>query len=127
VSRIQDPAIRSYFFGKGYVDLRAVIVDTWRRNLASAQKELAAMRGLWPRSWTGKGLSLVRGAAAVSVLIFGTGFFLIASVLHVALLMTLFLLVYLGFTLVYLIERAYLTWKGFFRRLSILPLQEFTG
>jgi hypothetical protein len=114
VSKIQDPAIRSYFFGKGYADLRAVIADTWRRNLASARQELTAMRSLWPRSWTAKGVALVRGAAAVSVLIFGTAFFLIASVLHVAILMTFFLLVYLGFTLVYLTERAYLAWKGFF-------------
>ncbi len=114
MSTIQDPAIRSYFFGKGYADLRTVIADTWRRNLASAKQELTAMRSLWPRSWTGKGLALVRGAAAASVLVFGTAFFLIASVLHVAILLTFFLLVYLGFTLVYLTERAYLTWKGFF-------------
>ncbi len=114
MSRVQDPAIRSYFFGKGYTDLRAVIADTWRRNLASAKHELTAMRNLWPRSWARKGLALVRGAAAVSLLVFGTAFFLIASALHVAILMTFFLLVYLGFTLVYLTERAYLTWKGFF-------------
>jgi len=114
MSKVLDPAIRSYFFGKGYTDLRAVIVDTWRRNLASAQNELTAMRGLWPRSWTGKGLALVRAAAATSVLVFGTAFFLVASALHVTILMTFFLLVYLGFTLVYLTERAYLAWKGFF-------------
>src|SRR6185295_6497492 len=114
MSKVLDPAIRSYFFGKGYLDLHAVIADTWARNLASAQKELTAMRSLWPRSWTGKGLALVRGAAAASILVFGTAFFLVASILHVALLLTFFLLVYLGFTLVYLTEWAYLTWKGFF-------------
>jgi hypothetical protein len=114
VSRIQDPAIRSYFFGKGYADLRAVVADTWRRNLASAKHELIAMRSLWPRSWAAKGLALVRGAAAASVLVFGTAFFLAASVVHVAILMTFFLLVYLAFTLIYLTERAYLAWKGFF-------------
>jgi len=114
VSAIQDPAIRSYFFGKGYSDLRAVIVDTWRRNLVSAQKELTAMRTLWPRSWGAKGLALVRGAAAASVLVFGTAFFLVASAAHVVILLTFFLLVYLLFSLIYLMERAYLTWKGFF-------------
>ena len=114
MSKIEDPAIRSYFFGKGYADLHAVIADTWRRNQASARHELLAMRSLWSRSWTAKGLAVVRGAAAASVLVFGTVFFLIASVLHVAILLTFFLLVYLGFTLVYLTERAYLAWKGFF-------------
>ncbi|HSK80662.1 MAG TPA: hypothetical protein VLQ45_29680 [Thermoanaerobaculia bacterium] len=114
MSKILDPAIRSYFFGKGYSDLRAVIVDTWSRNLASAQKELTAMRRLWPGSWAAKGMALVRGAAATSVLVFGTVFFLAASLVHVTLLLTFFLLVYLLFSLVYLTERAYLAWKGFF-------------
>lgn len=114
MSKVLDPAIRSYFFGKGYVDLRAVIADTWRRNVASAQNELNAMRNLWPRSWAGKGFALVRGAAAASVLVFGTAFFLTASVLHVAILLTFFLLVYLLFSLVLLTERSYLAWKGFF-------------
>jgi hypothetical protein len=114
VSAIQDPAIRSYFFGKGYRDLRAVITDTWRRNVVSAQNELNAMRNLWPGSWGAKGLALIRGAAAASVLVFGTAFFLIASVAHVIILLTFFLLVYLLFSLIYLTERAYLAWKGFF-------------
>jgi hypothetical protein len=114
VRQIQDPAIRSYFFGKGYADLRSVIADTWRRNLTSARHELARMRTLWPRSFAAKGLAILRGAAGVSVLTFGTVFFLAGSIVHVALLLTFFLLVYLVFTLVYLTERAYLAWKGFF-------------
>jgi hypothetical protein len=113
MNRIQDPAIRSYYFGKGYADLGAVIVDSWRRNLASARLELVAMRRLWVRSWAAKALALVRGAAAASLLTFGSIFFVAASVVHAALLLSLFLLVYLGFTLVYLAERAYLAVKGF--------------
>lgn len=31
-----EPAIKSYFFGKGYQDLINVIKESWQRNLASA-------------------------------------------------------------------------------------------
>ncbi len=113
MSPIEDPAIRSYFFGKGYTDLRAVIADVWRRNVASARQEVEKVKSLWPKSYPAKGMAILRGAAAASVLTFGTVFFLAGSIIHVALLFTFFLLVYLGFSLVYLTEQAYLTIKGF--------------
>ena len=72
-------------------------------------------------------MALVRGAAAASVLVFGTAFFLIASVLHVAILLTFFLLVYLGFH-ARLPHRAHLPHvQGFLSGLPGLPQQESAG
>jgi hypothetical protein len=111
VNAIQEPAVKSYFFGKGYRDLQATIVESWKRNLASAQKELVAGGKLWPGTYWAKGWAILRWTAGISIVLSGTAFFLAFSILHVALLLTFFLLIYLGFTLVYLTERCYLAWK----------------
>ncbi len=112
MNSISEPAIKSYFFDKGYRDLRATIADSWRRNLASAKDHFDKV-GAHLRT-DDNHLAIVWGAAGVSVVIFGTAIFLVASAVHVAVLATFFLLIYIGFTLVYLTERGYLTWKRFF-------------
>jgi hypothetical protein len=111
-----EPAIKSYFFGKGYRDLRATIVESWRRNLTSAQEHFSAARK--SLSADEKPMALIWGTAGVSVVIFGTAFFAAASAVHVTVLAAFFLAIYLGFSLVYLAERGYLAWKGFF---SVCP------
>lgn len=109
-----EPAIKSYFFGKGYADLRATIVESWQRNWASAESEFAQAGTLWPGDYPAKGLAILRGTAGVSVVLFGTAVFLLFSVVHVTVLLAFFLLIYIGFTLVYLTERGYLAVKQFF-------------
>jgi hypothetical protein len=110
---VSEPAIKSYFFGKGYVDLRNTIVDSWQRNSTSAQAEFAQFGPLWATGWGGKALAILRGSAGVSILLFGTALFLSLSLVHIVILVTFFLLIYLGFTLVYLTERGYLAWRRF--------------
>lgn len=107
-----EPAIKSYFFGKGYRDLGQTIRESWDRNLASAQNHFAKVRRHvgTEENWQ----AVLWGATGVSVVLFGTVVFLLASVAHVVVLATFFLLVYLAFTLTYLVERGYLIWKGFF-------------
>ncbi|MCB1037558.1 MAG: transposase, partial [Acidobacteria bacterium] len=116
--KLPEPAVRSYFFGKGYRDLAATIRASWEKNLASAAKEFKAAAGLFPEHWGAKGLGVLRGSAGVSILLFGTVCFLAFSLVHVALLLLLFLLVYLGFSVLYLAERLYIAVKGFF---SVCP------
>ena len=113
MTAIQEPAVKSYFFGKGYRDLQATIIESWNRNLASARKELGAAGKLWSGTYLAKGGSILRMTAGISVIVFGTLFFLAFSVLHISVLLAFFLLIYLGFTLVYLLERGYLAWKKF--------------
>jgi hypothetical protein len=111
VSAIQEPAVKSYFFGKGYRDLQATIAESWSRNLVSARKELEAARRLWSGTYLAKGGAILRATASLSVILFGTAFFLAFSILHIAVLLAFFLLIYLGFTIVYLVERGYLAWR----------------
>lgn len=113
MNAIQEPAIKSYFFGKGYKDLQATIIESWKRNLASAQKELVAGGKLWPGTYWAKGWAILRWTAGLSIVLSGTAFFLAFSALHVVILLTFFLLIYVGFTLVYLTERGYLAGKKF--------------
>jgi hypothetical protein len=98
MSSMQEPAVKSYFFGKGYRDLQATIAESWSRNLASARKELAAAGKLWSGTYLAKGGAILRATAALSVILVGTAFFLAFSTLHVAVLLAFFLLIYLGFT-----------------------------
>ncbi len=112
MSSTPEPAIKSYFFDKGYRDLWATIVDSWRRNLASAKDHFSKVETHMrtdEKHW-----AIIWGAAGVSVLVFGTAVFLVASAVHVVVLATFFLLIYVGFSLVYLTERGYLAWKQFF-------------
>ncbi len=112
MSSTSEPAIKSYFFDKGYRDLGATIADSWRRNLASAKDHFNKVETHLRTD--DKHWAIIWGAAGISVVIFGTAIFLVASAIHVAVLATFFLLIYVGFTLVYLTERGYLTWKRFF-------------
>ncbi len=109
-----EPAIKSYFFGKGYADLHATITESWQRNLASASDHFGKAERLFPGEMGNKAQAVLYGAAAVSVVVFGTIVFLLASAIHVTVLVTFFLLIYIGFTLVYLTERGYLAWRQFF-------------
>lgn len=107
-----DPAIRSYFFGKGYRDLLATILDSWQRNLRSSQEFFAkAPSGNNAEALFQKGVWI---SAGISTLVFGTAIFLVASVAHILLLGTVFLLIYLGFTILWLVERGYLAVRSFF-------------
>jgi len=108
-----EPAIKSYFFGKGYTDLAATIAESWDRNLASAREHFAKASRLSSAGDGEKALAIIQATAGISVVIFGTAIFLAASAIHVAVLGSFFLLIYIGFSLVYLAERGYLTWKHF--------------
>ncbi len=112
MSKGPEPAIKSYFFGKGYRDLKETITDSWRRNLASAKDHFSKVQTYL--STDEKPWAIVWGTAGISVVLFGTAIFLLASAVHIVVLLTFFLLIYLGFTLVYLTERGYLTCRRFF-------------
>ena len=114
MSTAPEPAIKSYFFGKGYTDLRSTIEESWRRNLDSARDHFGKAERLFPGETGNKAMAVLWGAAGISVVVFGTIVFLVASVVHVTVLAAFFLLIYLCFTLVYLAERGYLGWRQFF-------------
>lgn len=112
MNRPAEPAIRSYFFGKGYRDLRDTLVGSWNLNLATARDYLSRSGTEWSREQ--QLMAVLWVSAGISVVVFGTVTFLLASALHVLLLAVVFLLIYVGFTLVLLTERAYLAYQRFF-------------
>lgn len=103
-----EPAIKSYFFGKGYKDLFATISASWQANQKTAEAHFAQ---------SDKGEMLPRAfhiGAGLSVFIFGTAFFLLLSAVHVAVLGAIFLAMYITFSTLWLFERAWLAMHGFF-------------
>lgn len=109
----EEPAVRSYFYGKGYRDLRATVEDSWRGNLASATQ-------MWGKGdAAGEVLpSIICYGAAVAIMIYGTIFFVGLSLFHAALLATCYLLVGALFISVFSAERVYLAFRGF---LTVCP------
>jgi TonB family protein len=71
---------------------------------ASSFSKQASFDKGWPDVFVG----FVYMAAAASVVLFGTLFFVIASAIHITVLLIFFGLIYVTFTLVYLSERIYL-------------------
>ena len=93
-----QPAKISYFFGKGYRDLWATIKESWFRNLEKAGDFFGEVPYC---GWIKKIFYIT---AALAVVIFGTIWFLVLSVLHISLLFTFFLIVYFLFTFVWILD-----------------------
>lgn len=96
-----QPAIKSYFFEKGYKDLWETIKNSWGYNIESAQSYFEKTDD---DNWFFKILYFTAG---LSVVIFGTAFFIFISVLHIAILFLFFLLIYFAFTIIWAIDTSY--------------------
>ncbi len=111
-TKTPEPAIKSYFFGKGYRDLVATIKDSFNRNLQSAGKFFNAVGTGSGPMYTLKRVFYI--GAGIATFVFGTAVFVAASAFHVALLLSFLALIYVLFSLLYLAERLYLSIKSFF-------------
>src|SRR5258708_3755286 len=60
-----EPAIKSYFFGKGYTDLAATIAESWERNLASAREHFARASRLTSTDKGEKALAIIQATAGI--------------------------------------------------------------
>ena len=98
-----QPAEISYFFGQGYADVGNTIKEAFATNLLTGKNFLENAKF--------NGVSLKGGmwlCAALSVLVFGTAISLAISAVHVCILALLFLVVYVLFSLVWLVDRVYI-------------------
>ena len=118
MKREVQPALKSYFFGEGYVDLWHTIKDSFI-NLKD--------KGLWfiqcvPNVWYGipyRILSLLAMIPVVpfsvvgmlSVFIFGTLTVALLSLYHIIILLSVMLIVYVVFSVVWISDRIYLKVK----------------
>lgn len=99
-----QPAKVSYFFGKGYADLGNTIKESWSRNLHSAGEQftIAREKGCFT---IGGGMNLI---AAISIFTFGSVITAFTTFAHIAILLLFFALIYVGFSLLWLIDRIYI-------------------
>jgi hypothetical protein len=96
-----QPAIKSYFFEKGYSDLWGTIKSSWNYNWTSAQSYFQKADD---DSWFYK---IMFFTAGLSVVIFGTAFFVLLSVLHISILILFFVLIYFCFSLIWAVDAGY--------------------
>jgi len=110
-----QPAIKSYFFGKGYQDLFNTIKDSWNMNLASAKKYWNKTTDFWDEdNHLYKILSVATAFSALSVIVFGSIWFAVLSILHILILGSFFLVIYFAFSIVLIIEKIYMLIRGIF-------------
>lgn len=105
-----QPAIKSYFFGKGYRDLGKTISDSWSLNWATAGEFGGKCKHYIHGAKTNKWKyfpAAGAGFAAFAVVVFGTAFFLALSTIHITVLGLFFLMIYLSFTLIWGIDKLY--------------------
>jgi hypothetical protein len=102
-----QPAIKSYFFGKGYRDLGNTIAESWQLNLETAKRFGAKFSEYWSEGGWHYFMAAGTGFAAFSVVVFGTLFFLGLSAIHIAVLGTVFLSIYISFTLILMLDKLY--------------------
>ena len=105
-----QPAYKSYFFEQGYVDIKTAIKASWQKNAhtAKAYYDKYNQRGLM--SFSG----VFNLFCALSVVTFGTIFFALISAIMLLIVSLLFVIVYFGFSLAWLLDRAYLAKKKIF-------------
>jgi len=96
-----QPAKVSYFFGQGYTDLGHTIRDSWRNNIFSARNSFEKSHYV---GWIKK---IFWWAAGISVVLFGTIWFLALSLLHILILFLFFLIIYFLFTFTWILDYLY--------------------
>lgn len=110
-----QPAKRSYFFGKGYLDVINTIKGAWVRNFESIGKykdNIADARGSGTGGFAFK--LILNVLAMISVIVFGTIITAIVSFLNIVVVLAFMVAIYIGFSLIWLADRIYLMRKRIF-------------
>ena len=117
MAKALQPAKKSYFFGKGYLDLLNTIKGAWQRNFASILKykdNIANSRANCDGRVKFIFLLILNVLAMASVIIFGSIITLLISTINIFVLLAFMALVYIGFSVVWLVDRIYLIRKKIF-------------
>jgi len=111
------PAIRSYFFGKGFRDLWATVEAAFSANFAAAGRAFAqGGRALGTEEAEGWIEGIFRFGWGSALAVFGTVFVTALSLLHLIGLALVLAAVYATFSVVFLAERAWMLAHGFVTR-----------
>ncbi|MGI6362265.1 MAG: hypothetical protein ACOX21_00475 [Bacillota bacterium] len=111
---MKQPAVKSYFFGKGYRDAFRTIGRAWRYNMEDVSKHRDNI-AYYVGGWFGKiWVVLFNVFAILSVIFIGTAVFLAVTVIHLTLVFTLMLAVYALFSLVWIADKLFLLYHRVF-------------
>ena len=110
-----QPAKKSYFFDKGYRDLGNTIKGAWTRNADSIKKFASNLGGLGDHGLAMKlFLGLVNILAMIAVVVCGSAITAVITFINIVVLLVFMAIVYLGFTIVWIVDRLYLMRKKIF-------------
>ncbi len=98
------PAIESYFFGKGYRDLKRTVAAASHANYVYAKSNISEGIALFEEGGWNIFITVFRFFVSASVLLFGSIFIIVFSFIHSLVLIVVFSSVYVVFAIFYLIE-----------------------
>lgn len=104
-----QPAKKSYFFEKGYQDVRNTIKGAWQRNLISIQNYKDNIAALQGEEFKKRILLIIVNVLAIlAVLVCGSIITLGITGINILILVVFMSFVYIGFTVVWVADRLYL-------------------
>ncbi len=110
-----QPAKKSYFFDKGYKDLGNTIKGAWARNSDSIKKYASNLGNLGDHGLPAKlFLGLVNILAMVAVVVCGSAITAVITFINIVILLVFMAIVYIGFTIIWIVDRLYLVRKKIF-------------
>lgn len=109
-NRKKQPAKKGYFFEQGFKDIAIVIKTSWLKNAQTAKNYYTRYNNYGLLSFKG----IYNFFCAISVVTFGTVFFVVISAIMLIIVSVLYVIIYIGFGLVWLFDRAYLIRKKIF-------------
>lgn len=110
-----QPAKKSYFFEKGYTDVGNTIKGAWSRNSDSIKKYSENLQNLEDQSLVYKTfIAIVNVIAIIAVVLFGSIITAIITAINIAVLLAFMVTVYIGFSVIWGIDRMYLIRKKIF-------------
>lgn len=129
-----QPATKSYFFDKGYRDVANTIKGAWIRNWESIKHHYETVRTTDYDSWGQNALAYVcHFFAILAVVIFGTCCTAAITMLNIGILLVFMAIVYIGFTVIWIVDRVYLLRKKIFtacsecKTSSLIPIYICSG
>lgn len=115
MASVPQPAKKSYFFEKGYVDLGNTIKGAWLRNGDSIKKYAANLQDVGDKTFIPKTfLIIVNVIAIIAVILFGSLITAIITGINIAILIIFMAIVYIGFSVIWTVDRLYLVRKKIF-------------
>lgn len=106
---VTQPAKKSYFFEKGYIDLGNTIKGAWSRNSDSIKKYVSNLQDLGDKSLIPKiFFAVINIIAVIAVVVFGSIITAAITVINIAVLIFFMAIVYIGFSIIWIIDRLYL-------------------